>query len=1196
MPVRVASTILLFGVFSLLTTCCLYAQLDPRLQACKTDFLDLYQQSSYSSKPKPEVVTIFDFSGSMAALMYHPLYRNDSVSDNDANMSMSFSLSGNRPSVSFGNYRFVALIKPDGAEVAQADAESCVGLKDASGKDIVKPAEAGLYNIGGSSAERDIRHWILAASHVRFSSISGSGGGVTRTIDIPIPWKITAAGSTGNPLSSLTIRDEQKKNTPNKKGDLVTVTYGSGKYIEFDLNYLLSGGVFSAKGSGAVTSASIGVVHYKTPYINWLFNGKYQSARSADPNYTTDASLAGKYIVYDAAATSSAVLAAGQLSADWGRGYGRNMAGHKIRIPKYNEPDGTYLGVSEVEASKYVTPSVTRAQATKQAAITTWIQRQADVMWAFRFLDPSGEANGGNATTINNNSKTTLTSGNPLTSRLNGVDSGWTVLNNTPSQGINSQNGNSVTGMQRIAAAFTSGNTPLTYAMARSLAQYNDPNSVFNEIVGRDVSQCSSSFIILFTDGVDNNGSGANNTNGNTPYILNSGQGLNATFSAIEGNRAILKNPSSAIDALKTYWNLFTFAAMGAHMSNSSFGTRNVDYFEASDPGAATKTGTPSSFLPFAVKKRAGVTYAKPHRITTMTVGVSLGGKYTDAGSPKHSLFLGAVLGDPNSTNGTLGSYHAFIPPNFNDDGSVAVSSDGTPAYNDWLPDSANPEGYPEIGKKKSGAVCFFDATDPDRLSASLKAALLSIIYAEANNATSNPNLPFVGASLGKQVYIGNFYTPQYGGAIWTGDLLMFNTVEENVNGSTVVRMLDYKGNVISGALSDKLAGWAASEALGRKKWHNRTLYTRLPGARDSDPLKKFTDTGDDFDDSTSGLKNFVGGLNPKATVQFAAGGDTIRGPFDSNGRPTANRPTIMGDIINSAPAAIEYAWENISAALGNYPRLSAVSGNNRRFRLILVGTNQGWLHAFGEVTTVSAVTNSKGERKELITGAVEELWSFMPTDFLSYLDYISYQGNTHRAMVDGSPAVYHLDIPSPANGIGNGVIDRGERAVAVFGLGKGGRSYYALNIENPFKPETQWTLIPDEANSLPVSRVEPGSGLSADTVRDMIGRWGFSTATPAFGRIVFNGNSGTQLKDAVFISGGFSAPEVDDKFKDANGRTTPLGRSIMALDVYTGKVLAAVDLTGDASAGPICSGLIPFEFIINSGTAQRAYFTDYNG
>ena len=43
--------------------------------------------------------------------------------------------------------------------------------------------------------------------------------------------------------------------------------------------------------------------------------------------------------------------------------------------------------------------------------------------------------------------------------------------------------------------------TPLTYAMARTLAQFEDPGSVFNAAEGSNVSQCVNSFLILFTDG-----------------------------------------------------------------------------------------------------------------------------------------------------------------------------------------------------------------------------------------------------------------------------------------------------------------------------------------------------------------------------------------------------------------------------------------------------------------------------------------------------------------------------------------------------------------------------------------------------------------------------------------------------------------------------------------------------------------------
>jgi len=69
----------------------LHAQLDPRLQTSNTDFLDLYQQST-SLKAKPEIISIIDFSRSMASLMFHPLYRNDDVADADDYRYMYFAL------------------------------------------------------------------------------------------------------------------------------------------------------------------------------------------------------------------------------------------------------------------------------------------------------------------------------------------------------------------------------------------------------------------------------------------------------------------------------------------------------------------------------------------------------------------------------------------------------------------------------------------------------------------------------------------------------------------------------------------------------------------------------------------------------------------------------------------------------------------------------------------------------------------------------------------------------------------------------------------------------------------------------------------------------------------------------------------------------------------------------------------------
>ena len=252
------------------------------------------------------------------------------------------------------------------------------------------------------------------------------------------------------------------------------------------------------------------------------------------------------------------------------------------------------------------------------------------------------------------------------------------------------------------------------------------------------------------------------------------------------------------------------------------------------------------------------------------------------------------------------------------------------------------------------------------------------------------------------------------------------------------------------------------------------------------------------------------------------------------------------------------------------------------RFRLVLVGTNQGWLHAFGEVTKTDAAGR--------VTGAVQELWSFLPTDFLANLNYLKDNGNAHRFMVDGTPVIYHLDLPPSGGGRGNGVVDSAERAVAIFGLRKGGRSYYALDIHDPFNPTLKWSLVPDEAASLTADRIATG-GPTLDAAKALLAKAGFSTSTPAFGRIQ---DSSLVLRDAVFLGGGASNAEVDAQFS-----STKLGRFVLALDAYSGQLLAAADLTaasaGGATVGPVAS-MVPFEFITNSGMAQRAYFTDSTG
>ena len=133
-----------------------------------------------------------------------------------------------------------------------------------------------------------------------------------------------------------------------------------------------------------------------------------------------------------------------------------------------------------------------------------------------------------------------------------------------------------------------------------------------------------------------------------------------------------------------------------------------------------------------------------------------------------------------------------------------------------------------------------------------------------------------------------------------------------------------------------------------------------------------------------------------------------------------------MGDIVNSSPGVLEYKFDDVKNSLPSTlsGTISTATGITNRFRLLLVGTNQGWLHAFGEVTNVTTIqAPDPNAGQEKVNGSVDELWSFMPTDFLANLNYINVPTNPHRFMVDGTPSIYFLDLPASAGGMNGAAV-----------------------------------------------------------------------------------------------------------------------------------------------------------------------------
>lgn len=234
----------------------------------------------------------------------------------------------------------------------------------------------------------------------------------------------------------------------------------------------------------------------------------------------------------------------------------------------------------------------------------------------------------------------------------------------------------------------------------------------------------------------------------------------------------------------------------------------------------------------------------------------------------------------------------------------------------------------------------------------------------------------------------------------------------------------------------------------------------------------------------------------------------------NSNGNVTEKRSWVLGDIIHSVPLIVNYDD----------------TGTNS---LILVGANDGMLHAFDDAT-----------------GA--EVWAFVPPDVLGNLNKLRPgESGEHPFFVDSSPKMKLL----------NG----GSQKILVFGLGRGGKAYYGLDITTKNAPTLLWRIN--------------------DTVAGF-GELGQTWSTPSLTRAA---NGGSPLDVAVF-GGGYDEYFDDPAVTTANP-TTPEGRTIYMVNLSTGGLIAS----GGVQTHAVPSDPLMFD-VNGDGIFDRGYIGDMGG
>jgi len=218
----------------------------------------------------------------------------------------------------------------------------------------------------------------------------------------------------------------------------------------------------------------------------------------------------------------------------------------------------------------------------------------------------------------------------------------------------------------------------------------------------------------------------------------------------------------------------------------------------------------------------------------------------------------------------------------------------------------------------------------------------------------------------------------------------------------------------------------------------------------------------------------------------------------DENGDTTSTRDDVIGDPLHSKPLALSYG-----------------EGGGTR---VLMGTNHGYLHMFHDL----------GE-------SVTESWAYYLPEMLPTLRELRLNAQTggHTVYgVDGAVSAWVMDADADGN------IERPDDKVwAFFGLRRGGRAYFALDISDPDAPKKMWS----------VSHTDPG-----------MSELGQSWSEPVVTRV-----PGIEAP-VIIIAGGY------DSNKDNAGIGTPdsMGRAVFILDAESGDLVHRFTATESTTIG----------------------------
>ncbi|GGA70960.1 type IV pili system adhesin PilY [Neiella marina] len=306
----------------------------------------------------------------------------------------------------------------------------------------------------------------------------------------------------------------------------------------------------------------------------------------------------------------------------------------------------------------------------------------------------------------------------------------------------------------------------------------------------------------------------------------------------------------------------------------------------------------------------------------------------------------------------------------------------------------------------------YYNATD---MSTGLESALLDIVYQTLTNQATYTSPAVATNNFDRTQNLDSVYyamflpTSAESKLHWWGNLKKYKVVDderiEDVNGNAA--MSEFDGNIVDTAHSY----WSSAEdgddvTKGGVLEH---LQKRVA------ERKFYADSGTQL----ALIETFANNNSVAASlgVEQAEVADYIKwiqgvdvDDEDGDGSTTDKRSQLVADILHSRPLALNYGGNEASQDV----------------RLV-VGTNAGVLHMFKD----------NG-------GTVEESWAYLPNEYWSLQKELRhYTGARNYYGIDGSPVAFSY----------------GDKVWLYFGVRRGGKTYYAMDITNPDSPSLMWRI-----------------------------------------------------------------------------------------------------------------------------------------